>query len=788
MAHWEFLLQKEGDRSWLPLDTPNVEILEGRYRIVARSSHVSTAAQIRVAHLATEEEPPRRRVQKRAGRTSADGLIVILPYTQFNPGIWDIQCASVDPLSDLTGENWSYTVQLHALFRESETDDWDWSPSAQSASLPPASLTEAPMGGDPWETSEMVDSGVAAGLDDGGAQGGGAQGGGAQGGGAQGDRPAASVAIDAFLEDLSQPNAASQPELGDVAIGVAVDLSVASPAPPSDAAAPPATRVGLAAPLLWSVQLDRDAFVTSRDQVITVSGCLVAVPRAAIAAVPPAPPLERLDSDALSADSRSFANAQAGVVGNAKTLADNQADTIDLSLIPPQSLQICLRDPQNLQILVSESHSFVATTHAIPFSFTVGLPNAANTRLILGEVLLCGRHPHTQNEELVLTAQAFTVTADTGELLNELAKINRVLEGDPPQVPEAIAARFAHAEAATAVNLSFLNKTVPVPGTPTAVVSLAGQPLPPQLYHPEPTPTRTKSLQLPDFSGAARGAVPGPPTAPAPIAAANDVTQAPQAVAAVASNLGADAATEFASLPLDSAPSVPAAITDDPPAAPIATELEAFALDVGLPSPIRDSFQALRLQDRFISRLSSLAADTDLSAALRSPSSPTAPRFKPAVTPESAALAQEVVVDDDPVVAGDGRRRGIQPVPPAVLNEAEPLPTPELQILSRELVAGEPVAIRVKLLDVLHPLQVKLWINDVQTRSLLNGPVWVTGFSPNGHGQMEAATQLTVPFGSTEIRFEAIAVELSTQRESRKVVCDRSVVPPDVPSMVARDY
>jgi hypothetical protein len=30
---WAFLLQQEGDRAWLPLESPDVEVLEGRYRL-----------------------------------------------------------------------------------------------------------------------------------------------------------------------------------------------------------------------------------------------------------------------------------------------------------------------------------------------------------------------------------------------------------------------------------------------------------------------------------------------------------------------------------------------------------------------------------------------------------------------------------------------------------------------------------------------------------------------------------------------------------------------------------
>ena len=127
----------------------------------------------------------------------------------------------------------------------------------------------------------------------------------------------------------------------------------------------------------------------------------------------------------------------------------------------------------------------------------------------------------------------------------------------------------------------------------------------------------------------------------------------------------------------------------------------------------------------------------------------------------------------------DRRRPGLSAPSTTPLDAEAPVPTPEVHIRSSELVAGHPVDIQIKLPDLLQPMQVKLWINDVQTRVLLDGPTWVTGFRPNGHGQMETSTQVTVPFGSTDIRFAAIAVELHSQRESRKTTCDRRVVPPD---------
>ena len=111
---------------------------------------------------------------------------------------------------------------------------------------------------------------------------------------------------------------------------------------------------------------------------------------------------------------------------------------------------------------------------------------------------------------------------------------------------------------------------------------------------------------------------------------------------------------------------------------------------------------------------------------------------------------------------------------------ASPLPTPELLIPTHELAAGEPILVRVKLES--HParLGVKLWVKDRQSRSLLDGPRWLMDLIPNQAGELEALTQLVVPFGTVEIRFEAIAIDLDSERESHKVTVDCAVVPPDL--------
>ncbi|NJK27795.1 MAG: hypothetical protein HC925_03645 [Coleofasciculaceae cyanobacterium SM2_3_26] len=100
-----------------------------------------------------------------------------------------------------------------------------------------------------------------------------------------------------------------------------------------------------------------------------------------------------------------------------------------------------------------------------------------------------------------------------------------------------------------------------------------------------------------------------------------------------------------------------------------------------------------------------------------------------------------------------------------------------------ELIAGRTAALVVKLPAPATRLYVKLWVRDLQSRQVLEGPYILQGFIPNGLGSDIITVELTVPYGIVEIRFEAIAVEAHTHRESYKVTLDRTVQPPAPPTL-----
>ncbi|NJN74488.1 MAG: hypothetical protein HC799_17695 [Limnothrix sp. RL_2_0] len=88
--------------------------------------------------------------------------------------------------------------------------------------------------------------------------------------------------------------------------------------------------------------------------------------------------------------------------------------------------------------------------------------------------------------------------------------------------------------------------------------------------------------------------------------------------------------------------------------------------------------------------------------------------------------------------------------------------------------------VRVTLPPYPDRLYVKLWMQDRQTRNLLAGPHQLTDFTVNRDGNLETLMQMQIPLGSTEVRFEAIAINPRHRIESRKVGVDRRVSPSNV--------
>lgn len=153
MKRWEFLIQKEGDRDWLSLQESNLELEEGRYRVVAHSNRVNIDVEIRVIYQSEQgDDAPRttlkgdrsqRSYHKYFRCTNAEGLVMVLPFTEFKAGTWTIRCCA-DIFSELVGEFWqeSIEIKVNSAIEMNNTENVALSPCFDSSPYVPLSPVE----------------------------------------------------------------------------------------------------------------------------------------------------------------------------------------------------------------------------------------------------------------------------------------------------------------------------------------------------------------------------------------------------------------------------------------------------------------------------------------------------------------------------------------------------------------------------------------------------------------------------------------------------------------------
>lgn len=809
MEFWEFLIQKEGDRSWLPLESPSVEILAGRYRVVARSSRANLATEVRVTHYAVTEQPPVRRIRKRSSQTNADGLIVILPFTRLQPGLWELRCTG-DLMAEMMGENWRYTVQLEVVTETAALPE----PSAPEPEIPattvaegneidapattiPAAITAAIA--ESSETAELAEVAAPAELS-----------------------PELPVELtDPILApvDAALVDAMEVPTADSIEVAEQQDIERATP----ELAQPAVSNPGLAE-VLQQIEEQSEQMVSAAFQELALEDLLEDPEGESTSDVAPTTALS-LPQLQVVLEQETYIIQRGEVVALAgrieyldPTDAISQAQRLSVS-----ELRVRLYDPQTSEMLMDEVYPIDNRMLPFPFSGTVSLPEHYQTYLVLGELIFQGSAGGSEPQ--VLARQSFNVTTDLHELMESIANDFPDVEALPPEAQIPVIA-----EPLPAVELERLAQPK---------FQRSTQSLPPQLRQPNPTRTHA-SLELPTFVKPVQPDVKPEVSQPPTASTGNEQNQVEQI-----STSAADLEPLEVSLPIPAAATATGSSdalnsanqtadgssTDNSGAADNTTERATNSTADLFPdwdeirgrvpiwkqrqqrrpstsnAPEDESFRALNLQDRFWTRLQSLATNPNLSATLGTPAelmgndgtqtadmglaplahvAELATRKRQIAGLDADLTAHEIVVEDEPppVVA-----KPLETEPEIseadlslspILPEDEPIPTPRLQLPTGELTADQPIQLTVKLPNLLARVYVKLWLRDRQTRELLGTPRWIIDFVPDGFGNQMARTEITVPPGCLKVQFEAIAVEIATQRESDKTTMTRPVVPPDL--------
>ncbi|MCC3495400.1 MAG: hypothetical protein JGK38_01835 [Microcoleus sp. PH2017_15_JOR_U_A] len=689
MKKLEFLLQKEGDRAWLPLETPDVEILEGKYRVVARIQHPNTDIEIRIIHTSFDETAPQRKVQSRSARTNPEGLVVIIPYTRLKPGMWELSCLP-DSKSE-PAKSWQYGVQLEVLPAESETSEpLPAIDSSEAAAFPSASQNAAAVDRTPTQ-------------------------------------------IPAPPPPPPQPTKIYQFPLPQ------------TPQPPN----PPVK-------LELELVLDRETFITQLGRPLIISGKIdIPQPPQKTRRTPPPIP-------------------------------ESQLQELQ-KLIGSAQLQIYLRDPQTSQILAQIEQPMPEQAPPCIFACVTYIPPDCKSRLILGEAIL-------SSGDVTLATKLFTITAGLEHLLEAIK--DDFIEEKHQAEPSPTAVRPPRKE----VHPSFLRvaqKSLDLPSPAEVAIneSLSNESLPPQLNSRQ-TPS-AGGLELPAFGNKL------PDSSRSQLL--SEITNSSRTSAGAI-----DQPTKPSDIATTPEKAEVRAIDQKPQNTP---EPETPAPEP-TPPPSQKAFQTLNVQNRFWSRLSSLASTGEspewLKATSLSPTPKAAPNTSEAITvvEESSPTkvqpairetisqpqptgpeAREFVVFDEPPqpkqVAQKTTKVEAEATPPTpyVLSEDESVPMPILELPRAQILAGQAVIVKVQLPELMPRIYVKVWVFDRQTYLILDGPRWITEFTATGLGNMRASIELEIPYGCMEIEFEAIAVEMQTQRESHKVSVHRQVLPPAAPTL-----
>ncbi|MEG4988234.1 hypothetical protein QUB08_21020 [Microcoleus sp. BR0-C5] len=691
MKKLEFLLQKEGDRAWLPLETSDVEILEGKYRVVARIQHPNTDIEIRVTHTSFDQGA-QRKVQSRSARTNPEGLVVIIPYTRLKPGLWELSCLP-DPQSTPL-KPWQYGVQLEVLPAESET----------SEPLPPIDQIEPPASAADSENVVPV------------------------------DRPAPQIAAQVDRPAPTEiPAADSAPQQTKI---------YQFPIPQT---AQPKPHVKL------ELVLDQETFVTQLGRPLIISG--------------------KIDIPQHPQQSRKTAT----LIPESEALELKQ-------LIGSAQLQIYLRDPQTSKILAEIQQPMPEQVPPCIFACVTYIPTECKSRLILGEAIL-------SSGSVTLATKLFTITARLEHLLQEIK--NNFIEEKHQAEPSPTASK----PPGSTKNISFLKLVEKSLDPPSPAEAPTTEALPPLLASRH-TPS-AGGLELPAFGNK----LPDSSRSQLLSEISDSPRTAPESI---------DPQTKPSDIPNPTQTAEIGAIDQKPENSP---ELKTTAPETP-PAPTKQAFQTLNVESRFWSRLSSLASNGEspdwLKATTLSPtpkvaanssdeiavveeSSPTQQQPETSETisdPKSTSPeAREFVVFDEPPQPKQVAQKTatvvaeVNPPTPYVLPEDELVPMPVLELPRAEIIAGQAVKVQVQLPELMPRIYVKVWVYDRQTYLILDGPRWITEFKANGLGNVRASIELEIPYGCMEVEFEAIAVEMQTQRESHKISVHRQVLPPAGPSL-----
>ncbi|MFB2772617.1 hypothetical protein ACE1AT_25570 [Pelatocladus sp. BLCC-F211] len=795
MEHWQFLIQKQGDRSWDSLKSPSVEISEGKYRVVARSNLTNVDVEVRVTHYSSSEIPPKRRVQKRSRRTNAEGLMAVMPFTYLHPGLWELQCSG-DLMSNLFGQPWQHSIQLQVLpLRRDGVMGRLGGEASKYKEISTIAQTS---------TIEKEDAII--------------------------NQPVSPV----WLQGQTAEQILQQ--LVELVLPVSEPLAedeVIEDSPP------------LIPELPLLLSLEQENYIARWGQILSIDGCVE---------FPETSTLQKLLTGELRLELRSPQSleilaqrretlpekllpfsikssiaiptdcesklilGEISLYGtltltpkSETTLLASQSFTITADITQLLATSTPATEPEPAPIpqtevtpepslkLDLELFNIVKSQKIAQLSFTEPTPNILPPLVTRSHkspnfrspqlpkfpqkqtpIAVC--EPRTQKESLEAKDSVNVeqiATMDTSAIVLASATPTQV-QSLPKEISFAIVKRRARKDS----TFPFLRRIKNLPGDRENITSGVPETSESRLLensdHSHGTAvvedTHQLATTLDDSSNDSVAVVVQRHSELLTVETSNMSPLIRKWMQSHGYTLPEPIDVEYEDYDLCVA--THQEISEQQFLSPI----EAETPEVETKAEEPEAAEEQETKEQFPLPQSPFLS-TSPSSPLPLPPPPSPFRIRQFKTPP-AWLAREIVVDDadDQEKVGDLLQQQEEisvAIAPTII---EPLPIPQLYVPEGELISGKFVKVRVQL-DCVHPnVAIKLWVKDCQTRCILDGPCLLTSFLPTASG-LEVIDQIYIPLGCLEVRIEAIAVDTTNQQESHKATVVRSVIPEDLPTL-----
>jgi hypothetical protein len=791
MENWEFLLQKQGDKSWLPLESPTVEILEGQYRLASRTKFADALVGIQLRYIPCSDSIHKPSQQKIAKRVNPEGLLIVMPYTNFTPGTWQIECSEQDELKGQTPQHkpWSVSVQLEVQPISAELSN-DWQLNLPAPNLDPqVDLPEPGQEIDSFssEPADIVETDTV-------------------------EIEAIAEQTELALIEFTSPEPDLDSTVETQSFASLNELSFESTAPTESQlkeaiSLPPALPYNL-------IALDRSQYLVSEGQTPALSGTSYLPGELEVVLKSP--------QDLETIMQARFTLAASGRLG----------EPIDFSFelhIPVETSQVMIGEVRlhpsvDVTAIDTQPHIYY---HAIAFTY--------QSQDILAEV--------AQEIAINSTPQSAEPRqpdkSDVG--LNPTNQPQRLQNSSNLELPQLPLKPDLHQPASQSEPR--LAKPTKLPELPRITPLSQAQSQPEQggiapenlenLLDPrsESVDVEEESLSDLDFmEGNTPATDLGFDVERKLVQEVDRPFQAEQADRRNASlpeqAVNSNVTPQFPlvsdrfldKLQAISRESINESLIEQQVNEFIDAEVEKLESEIdkslGLEDLDREFEQMLMADEQFVGLEAEAKLDTELEAGTEAETELTAIRHDHDATDITdatdviqAEMAESLLNEDDPapqqslyeaayepessisdalheVLAAsqiiDRSSANASSVWPTLGNDL-PIPLPILEIPEGEAISGIPFPILIKLPAIEAKLFVKFWVKDCQTRNIIDGPRWLVDFQREPDTDlMTVRTPITLPLGSMEVAFEAIAVEIPTQRESRKTSTIRTVTLPNL--------